>query len=225
MVGHDSRAWCRGCSSRLVSPALRRHRSRGRRLLDADLHPCRPSCSKEAIIIDPVLEQLDRDLAMVRALGCELTLAFNTHCHADHITATGKMKAAVGSGLRSALKGVWRQGRLLLEPDQVVTWAGGTRQLKVLATPGHTNGCVSYYDEAIGAVFTGDALFIGGCGRTDFQEGSAATLYESVHTKLFTLPGDTLVYPAHDYMDDATTITAEAHQSAPHQVQGPTLSS
>ena len=98
----------------------------------------------------------------------------------------------------------------LVDPGELITWAGGRRTLRVLATPGHTNGCVSFYDDAIGAVFSGDALLIGGCGRTDFQEGSAATLYESVTTKLFTLPDATLVLPAHDYSGRRfSTIGAE----------------
>ena len=74
-----------------------------------------------------------------------------------------------------------------------------SQALTILYTPGHTNGCASFYDKLLGCVFTGDALLIGGCGRTDFQEGSAETLYDSVHSQLFTLPPSTVVLPAHDY--------------------------
>lgn len=70
---------------------------------------------------------------------------------------------------------------------------------KVRATPGHTNGCVTYVLDDSSMCFTGDAVLIRGCGRTDFQEGSAATLYDSVHSQIFTLPDETLLYPAHDY--------------------------
>ena len=169
------------------------------------------AASGEAILIDPVLEHVDRDLTAISELGLELTLALNTHCHADHITGSGALKRRVAAveSLISKASGA-RADRHVSDGD-VISWAGGRRQLKVLATPGHTNGCVSFYDESIGAAFTGDALFIGGCGRTDFQEGSAATLYESVHTKLFTLPAGTLVLPAHDYKGRAyATVGAEA---------------
>ena len=156
------------------------------------------TATKEAIIIDPVLAQVDRDLAEVEKLGCKLTIALNTHCHADHITGTGALKAKV-PGLKSAILGAsGAKADMMLEPNQSVDWAGGTRSLKVVPTPGHTGGCVSYYDATIGAIFTGDALLIGGCGRTDFQSGDAGTLYDSVHNQIFSLPEGTLVYPAHD---------------------------
>jgi len=76
---------------------------------------------------------------------------------------------------------------------------GDSITLKVLSTPGHTSGCVSYYFADGQAVFTGDALLIRGCGRTDFQEGDSGLLYDSVHSKIYTLPKETLIYPAHDY--------------------------
>jgi sulfur dioxygenase len=155
--------------------------------------------AKEAIIIDPVLEQVERDMAAVAQTGCQLVLALNTHCHADHITGTGRLRQKLPTLVSAISAASGAKADRLLSDDQVVTWAGGRRSLRVIATPGHTNGCLSFYEEAIGAVFTGDALLIGGCGRTDFQEGSSATLHASVHTRLFTLPPDTLVYPAHDY--------------------------
>ena len=155
--------------------------------------------SKEAIIIDPVIEQVERDLAAVAETGCRLVLALNTHCHADHITGTGLLKQRV-PGLQSAISASsGAKADRHLSDNEVVTWADGRRALKVLATPGHTNGCISLHDETIGAVFTGDTILIGGCGRTDFQEGSSETLHRSVHARLFPLPAETLVYPAHDY--------------------------
>jgi len=155
--------------------------------------------SMEALIIDSVVEHIERDLAHVRELGCTLTLALNTHVHADHVTGSGRLKQTVG-GLRSCIsKASGATADVLLSPGDVVTWGGGQRQLKVIGTPGHTSGCLTFYDEAMGAAFTGDALLIGGCGRTDFQQGSAQTLYESIHTQLFTLPPSTLVLPGHDY--------------------------
>jgi len=171
--------------------------------------------TKEALIIDPVLEQVDRDLAVVEKLGLKLTLALNTHCHADHVTGTGELKKRVPElkSLISAASGA--QADVLLQPDETVAFTDGTPALKVLATPGHTNGCVSFHCEKLNAVFTGDAVLIGGCGRTDFQEGSAETLYKSVHTQLFTLPDSCLVLPAHDYKGRRrSTIGAEKKTNA-----------
>jgi len=155
--------------------------------------------SGEAILIDPVLEQVERDLAEISRLGLKLVLALNTHCHADHVTGTGQLKKRV-PGLQSVIsKASTACADRYVKPNDLIEWAGGKRTLRVLGTPGHTNGCVSFFDDAVGAVFSGDALFINGCGRTDFQEGSAATLWESVTRQLFTLPDTTLVLPAHDY--------------------------
>jgi len=155
--------------------------------------------TRECVLIDPVLEQVERDLKIIADLGLTLTLALNTHCHADHVTGTGEITRRRKGVVSLISKASGAKAGRLLESGETVAWANGRRALKVLATPGHTEGCVSYLDESIGAVFTGDALLIGGCGRTDFQQGSASKLYESVHTKLFTLPGSTLVLPAHDY--------------------------
>jgi len=171
--------------------------------------------SKEAIIIDPVLEQVERDLAEVEKLGCKLTLALNTHCHADHITGTGSLKAKV-PGLRSLIsKASGAKADELLTPHQRITWAGGKRSLLVLPTPGHTSGCVSYFESEAGAIFTGDLVLIGGCGRTDFQEGNAALLYDSVQSQVFVLPDDTIIYPAHDYKGRRATTVGEEKRSNP----------
>ena len=170
--------------------------------------------AKQALIIDPVLEQAERDLAEVAALDCVLTHALNTHCHADHITGSGRLKAEVPELITAISAASNAQADMRLTPGQPLTW-GAERSLHVLATPGHTNGCLSFYDESLGAVFTGDALLIGGCGRTDFQEGSAETLYESVHGALFTLPEATIVYPAHDYKGRTQSTIGEQKSSNP----------
>ena len=128
-------------------------------------------------------------------------------CHRARVLDS---KQAV-DGLRSCIsKAAGASADILLDAEQTVSWAGGRRTLKVLATPGHTNGCISFYDAEAGLVFTGDAMLIGGCGRTDFQQGDARVLYESNHTQLFTLPPSTLVLPAHDYKGRSfSTIGAE----------------
>jgi sulfur dioxygenase len=162
---------------------------------------------KECILIDPVLEKVDRDLQLIQELGLELKYGFNTHCHADHITGTGKIKKRI-PGFQSAIsKASEAEADILLVPDQVFTL--GMMEIKCLATTGHTNGCMSYYVPSLGAVFTGDALLIRGCGRTDFQEGSAANLYDNIHKLIFTLPKETKIYPGHDYRGHAQSTVEE----------------
>uniref|UniRef100_A0A7R9TUU6 persulfide dioxygenase n=1 Tax=Prasinoderma coloniale TaxID=156133 RepID=A0A7R9TUU6_9VIRI len=151
--------------------------------------------SKEAVLIDPVLEQVDRDLRVVASLGLELKYALNTHCHADHITGTGELKKRV-PGLRSVIaKASGAKADVLITPEDKIKF--GKFELANVATPGHTNGCVTY---VLGKLaFTGDAVLVRGCGRTDFQQGSPADLYDGVHARVLTLHGDTALFPAHDY--------------------------
>ncbi|XP_022695102.1 persulfide dioxygenase ETHE1, mitochondrial-like isoform X1 [Varroa jacobsoni] len=152
----------------------------------------------EALLIDPVLEKVDRDLKLVNELGLKLKYVLNTHVHADHVTGSGLLKKRT-PGLLSviSLSSGASADRHVSEGDEVAI--SEYLKLQVLATPGHTNGCLSYIDSNMGCVFTGDALLIRGCGRTDFQEGSPHLLYKSVHSKIFTLPEHYTVYPAHDY--------------------------
>ncbi|CAN8073670.1 unnamed protein product [Agarophyton chilense] len=172
--------------------------------------------TKEAILIDPVDTLIDRDLRVVNECGFRLVYALNTHAHADHISATGLIKKkipSVKSVLGKASKG--KADILVCEQDSITF--GANFCLKVIETPGHTAGCVSYYLEGPdqntpGAVFTGDALLIRGCGRTDFQEGDSDALFHSVRDKLFQLPSNTFVYPAHDYKGNTcSTIEEEIH--------------
>lgn len=165
--------------------------------------------SGEAILIDPVLEQVERDLSLVEGGALQLKKILNTHVHADHITGSGELKRRAPGAVSYLSKSSGGKADVLLDHGDVIEWAGGTRKIRVIATPGHTTGCVSYYDEDMGAVFTGDALLIRGCGRTDFQEGDAATLFNSVHNKLFTLPPSTLVFPAHDYKKRSYSTVAD----------------
>ena len=154
--------------------------------------------TREAILIDPVLETAERDATVIKDLNLILKTVLNTHCHADHVTGSAKLKALLGGGLKSAIaKASGADADVLLENSDKCAF--GTRHVTVLSTPGHTDGCVCFLLDDNSMVFTGDALMIRACGRTDFQAGSADTLYESVHNKLFVLEEDCLVYPAHDY--------------------------
>ncbi len=164
--------------------------------------------TKDAVLIDPVLEQVDRDLAAIDAAGLTLRYAVNTHAHADHITGSGVIKAQ-RSGVESVIAASsGAVADVKLADGDAITF--GSQRLVAISTPGHTEGCLSYYHADAGIVFTGDALLIRGCGRTDFQGGSSATLFRSVREKLFTLPTETTVAPAHDYKGrNASTIGDE----------------
>ena len=168
--------------------------------------------SRECVLIDPVLEQVDRDSALIDSLGLTLKYALNTHCHADHITGTGQLKVIYPFAKSMISEASGAKADILLSHNQIVFFGrpDSQFQLQVLATPGHTNGCLCYYSSALATVFTGDTLMVGGCGRTDFQEGSSTTLFDSVHNHLFTLPPSTTVLPAHDYKGEtSSTIGAE----------------
>lgn len=149
----------------------------------------------DAILVDPVNTQVKRDLLV--ATDFNLVYAVNTHCHADHISATGILKRKV-KGLKSVIsKASLAKADERIQPGDEIHF--GNRHITALSTPGHTEGCLSFLTDDDKAVLTGDALLIMGCGRTDFQGGSAETLYDSVHRELFTLPDETVVFPAHDY--------------------------
>jgi glyoxylase-like metal-dependent hydrolase (beta-lactamase superfamily II)/rhodanese-related sulfurtransferase len=155
--------------------------------------------SREALIIDPVDTQLERDLATLREYGLKLLWTVETHAHADHITSAGLLAEHTGARtVAPAGCGIGNASRQLHDGD---TLAFGAQSLRAIATPGHTAGSMSYYWESAGQrhVFTGDTLLIKGCGRTDFQSGSASALWHSITTRLFTLPADTTVWPGHDY--------------------------
>ena len=151
--------------------------------------------SGKAVIIDPVLEKVERDLNLLKEMDLKLVHILETHIHADHITGAAALKdetrAPIGYGAANKVNG---GDRFLADGDEV---RFGASLVKAIPTPGHTSGCTSYYTGD--TVFTGDALLIRGCGRTDFQEGSPKKLFESVRTRLFTLPEATRVCPAHDY--------------------------
>lgn len=169
--------------------------------------------TKEAVLIDPVLETLSRDVKLVKELGLNLKVAVNTHCHADHITSTGLMKKQL-VGLKSAIcKHSGAQADIYYTEGDTITF--GDHSLTVRETPGHTDGCMSLVSGDQSMVFTGDALLIRGCGRTDFQQGSSEKLYKSIHEKIFTLPDSCLVYPAHDYLGQTSSTVGEERKYNP----------
>ncbi|CAH1774136.1 unnamed protein product, partial [Owenia fusiformis] len=168
--------------------------------------------TKEAIVIDPVIEMVDRDIEQLEGLGLKLLYAINTHVHADHVTGSGMLKKK--TGCKTAIAKVsTAEGDLKIGAGDEFTF--GKYTLEVRATPGHTNGCLTYVLRDLGMVFTGDALLIRGCGRTDFQEGSAATLYKSVWDNILSLPDDTKLYPAHDYKGRTVTTVGEEKRFNP----------
>jgi glyoxylase-like metal-dependent hydrolase (beta-lactamase superfamily II)/rhodanese-related sulfurtransferase len=151
--------------------------------------------SREALIIDPVDDQIARDLSVLRKYGLKLVWTVETHAHADHITSAGQLAELAGARTAAPMGcGVGTAGLQLSDGD---TLRFGGETLLALHTPGHTGGSMSFVWRE--HVFTGDTLLINGCGRTDFQSGSASTLFDSITRVLFALPDDTTVWPGHDY--------------------------
>ena len=156
-----------------------------------------------------MIGKVDRDLAVLNQLGLRAVVALNTHVHADHVSSSFALRTKV-PGCRSAIAAAAGAAAdvCLVDGDAV---AVGTRALRVIATPGHTVGCLSFALDAGGAVFTGDALLYRGCGRTDFQGGSSTSLFTSVKERLFALPPETRVFAGHDYNGfSESTIGEEA---------------
>lgn len=166
--------------------------------------------SKEAILIDPVVETADRDAQYVQELGLNLKYAINTHCHADHVTGTAALKGFFPSMVTAISKASGARAEHHFEEGDKLEF--GSRHLSCLATPGHTDGCFSFLLDDQSMVFTGDTLLIRGCGRTDFQAGNAGGLYDNVHAKLFTLPDSCAVFPAHDYKGRTQSSIGEEKQ-------------
>lgn len=151
----------------------------------------------QAVLIDPVVNSMDRDRAEIARLGLTLAYTIDTHIHADHITAARELKQAAGSKIATPAHDRLPCTDIGIEEGK--PFQMGSIVLQPLHTPGHTDGHFAYLLND--RVFTGDALLIEGCGRTDFQNGDTDALYKSVREKLFTLPDDVLVYPGHDYKD------------------------
>ena len=173
----------------------------------------------QAVLIDPVIVAMDRDLAEVNRLGLTLAYTLETHIHADHITAGLELKKKLGSKI--AAPACDRLPCTDVGIEEGKPFQVGGIALQPLHTPGHTDGHFAYLSGD--RVFTGDALLIEGCGRTDFQNGDAGALYASVREKLFSLPDDVLVYPAHDYKGRHVSSIAQERKRNPRLGEERTL--
>ncbi|MCS6958577.1 MAG: MBL fold metallo-hydrolase [Pseudanabaenaceae cyanobacterium SKYGB_i_bin29] len=168
--------------------------------------------TQEAMLVDSVLEQVDRDLQLIKELGLTLRYAVETHVHADHVTGAGRLRELTGcQGVVPKGADVACADRFLGDGDVLVM---GSIRLETIATPGHTDSHVAYLVNGT-HLLTGDALFIRGCGRTDFQSGDAGALYDVVTQRLFTLPDETLVYPGHDYRGHTVSTIGEEKRYNP----------
>lgn len=166
--------------------------------------------TRQAALVDPVFEQAERDLSLVRELGLRLELVLDTHVHADHVTAASVLRERTGAKTGASAQGA---------PCADLQLAGGTVvmlgaiPIEVLSTPGHTNDSLSF--KIVDRVFTGDALLIRAAGRTDFQNGDAGALYDSITRVLFALPDETFVYPGHDYLGRTVSTIGEEKRHNP----------
>ena len=172
--------------------------------------------TQEAALVDPVLEQVERDLKLLGELNLKLKFCLETHIHADHITGTSKLRELTGC------QGIVPVNALAKCADRFIkdgeTIGLGEIEIWAIETLGHTDSHMAYLVNR-DRVLTGDALLIRGCGRTDFQNGDAATLYEAVINELFTLADDTLVYPAHDYHGRTVSTIGEEKQWNPRFIK------
>ena len=163
--------------------------------------------SGEGVLIDPVYEQHPRDLSLVRELGIDLVACLDTHAHADHVTGSWRMHRATGCAIcLAAAARAQNVTRPLSHGDRV---SFGGRHLEVRATPGHTDGCLTFVLDDHSMAFTGDALLVRGCGRCDFQQGDAHTLYRSITEQILSLPDHCLLHPGHDYSGRTVSSVAE----------------
>jgi glyoxylase-like metal-dependent hydrolase (beta-lactamase superfamily II) len=171
--------------------------------------------TKEAMLVDSVLEQVDRDRQLLSELGLTLKYCLETHIHADHITGTAQLREATGcAGIVPEYAQAVCANRFIKHGEVLQV---GQVRVEAIATPGHTDSHMAYLVNST-HLLTGDALFIRGCGRTDFQSGDAGTLYDSVTQRLFTLPDTTLVYPGHDYRGHTVSTIGEEKQWNPRFV-------
>lgn len=171
--------------------------------------------TRQAVLIDPVIETVERDLQIIQQMGLTLFSTLDTHIHADHLTGATKLRAL--SGCKVAYPAMDELPCADIGIREGEAFRIGNISLHPLFTPGHTDHHHAYLMEnsASNMLFSGDALLIEACGRTDFQSGDAATLYDSIHNKFFTLPDETLVYPCHDYENRLVSCIAQEKQRNP----------
>jgi sulfur dioxygenase len=171
--------------------------------------------SHEAVIIDPVFEHHFRDLALLEELDLKLVASLDTHCHADHVTGSWLMREATGCriGVSARSRDTTTGPDLWLEHGDRVPF--GKHWLEVRATPGHTSGCLTFVTDDQSMAFTGDCLLIRGTGRCDFQQGDAHTMFRSITQQIFSLPGECLLYPAHDYAGRTASSVSEERAHNP----------
>ena len=159
----------------------------------------------EAVIIDPVIELFERDITLIKQLNLKLLYVFESHIHADHITSSYKFKEELGAKIAVNSSAAIKCVDLAISDGDEFSF--GDFKIKALMTPGHTDTCTTFYCENM--LFTGDALLVRGCGRTDFQQGSSEKLFHSVREKIFSFPDETIVYPAHDYKGFTSSTVGE----------------
>jgi sulfur dioxygenase len=174
--------------------------------------------SREALLVDPVFEQARRDAALIEELGLRLKWTLETHVHADHVTGAWLLRQKLGSKIAiSAASGAEGADLYLKDLDRVPF---GKRNLEARATPGHTGGCMTYVLDDASMAFTGDALLIRGCGRTDFQQGDPGKLFRSVRGQIFSLPEECTLFPGHDYRGLTATSVGEEKLYNPRLAEG-----
>ncbi len=165
--------------------------------------------TKQAVLIDTAESEVPIYLKELEAQGLKLVYTLETHVHADHVTGADTLRQKLGS------KSVVHRDAGAMCGDLLVTDGVhiivGTIDLEVRYTPGHTNGCISFF--AGDRIFTGDSLLIGGCGRTDFQQGDSGQLFDSIHTQIFSLPDEVIVYPGHDYNGNTQSTVGEERKN------------
>lgn len=171
--------------------------------------------SKEALLVDPVQEQVERDVKLLDELGLTLRYCLETHIHADHVTGTGQLRGLTGcQGIVPERAEAVCADRLIRDGEVLDL---GEVNVRAIATPGHTDSHMAYLVNE-DRILTGDSLLIRGCGRTDFQSGNAGTLYDYVVQQLFTLPEAMLVYPGHDYKGHTVSTIGEEKRFNPRFV-------